>query len=80
MKRNVYLSVVILATMLLVMIAPVLAQESVLTGAPDEEYYMISFLSGIDYWKTCFQGFEDSARNHGVKVFYTGQRDRKSVV
>ncbi|AOH43316.1 hypothetical protein BEQ56_07400 [Anaerolineaceae bacterium oral taxon 439] len=72
MKRNVYLSVVILATMLLVMIAPVLAQESVLTGAPDEEYYMISFLSGIDYWKTCFQGFEDSARNHGVKVFYTG--------
>jgi ribose transport system substrate-binding protein len=48
---------------------------SKLAGDPSEEYYMVSFLSGIDYWKTCFKGMEDAAALYGVKAQYTGQTD-----
>lgn len=48
------------------------ASTSVYSGDTSEEYYMISFLSGIDYWKTCFEGFEDAGDNFGVKTMYTG--------
>ncbi|MDR2670302.1 MAG: substrate-binding domain-containing protein, partial [Oscillospiraceae bacterium] len=51
--------------------APV-ARPGALTGDPGEEYYMISFLSGIDYWKTCFEGFQDAANQYGVKTVYSG--------
>jgi ribose transport system substrate-binding protein len=48
---------------------------SPLIGEPSEEYYMVSFLSGIDYWKICFQGMEDAAKLYGVTAQYTGQID-----
>lgn len=48
------------------------ATGSAMVGDPNEEYYMISFLSGIDYWKTCFKGFEEAANHYGVKVVYAG--------
>lgn len=48
---------------------------SALVGDASEEYYMVSFLSGIDYWKTCFKGMEDAAKLYGVTPQYTGQTD-----
>ncbi|WP_334104425.1 substrate-binding domain-containing protein [Muricomes intestini] len=48
---------------------------SPLVGDSSEEYYMISFLSGIDYWKTCYTGMEDAAKLYGVSAQYTGQTD-----
>lgn len=48
------------------------AGTSPLIGDASEEYYMISFLSGIDYWKTCFKGFEQAGTQFGVKTVYTG--------
>ncbi len=27
----------------------------------DQTYYMITFVSGIDYWKDCFRGMQDAA-------------------
>jgi len=48
---------------------------SPLIGDPSEEYYMVTFLSGIDYWKICFDGMEDAAKLYGVKAVYTGQSD-----
>lgn len=48
------------------------AGTSPLIGDASEEYYMISFLSGIDYWKTCFKGFEQAGNQFGVKTIYTG--------
>ena len=50
-------------------------EGSKLAGDSSEEYYMVSFLSGIDYWKTCFQGMEDAAALYGVTAQYTGQTD-----
>ncbi|MDR3336404.1 MAG: substrate-binding domain-containing protein [Treponema sp.] len=49
--------------------------SSPLVGSASEEYYMVSFLSGIDYWKTCFNGMEDAAKLYGVTAQYTGQID-----
>jgi ribose transport system substrate-binding protein len=51
------------------------AGASPLAGNSSEEYYMVSFLSGIDYWKTCFNGMEDAAKLYGVTAQYTGQID-----
>jgi len=50
-------------------------QAASLQGDSSEEYYMVSFLSGIDYWKTCFKGMEDAANLLGVTAKYTGQTD-----
>lgn len=44
-------------------------------GNSSDEYFMVTFLSGIDYWKYCFEGFEDAAKSIGVTPKYTGQTD-----
>lgn len=36
------------------------------------EYYMITFVSGIDYWKGCYEGFEKAANAVGATPVYTG--------
>ncbi len=41
-------------------------------AAQDEVYYMVTFVSGIDYWKDCFRGMEDAAADLGVSAIYTG--------
>jgi ribose transport system substrate-binding protein len=38
----------------------------------DQTYYMVSFLSGIDYWKDCYRGMQDAAAFLGVEAVYTG--------
>lgn len=50
-------------------------ESRAVTSSPDDEYYMVSFLSGIDYWKTCYRGMEDAASLLGVTAKYTGQTD-----
>lgn len=45
---------------------------SKLQGGPGEEYYMVTFLSGIQYWKGCFKGFQQAGDLYGVKTIYTG--------
>lgn len=40
---------------------------------PTQEYYMITFLSGLEYWSNCYSGFEDAAKLFpGAKPVYTG--------
>ena len=41
-------------------------------GDPSEEYYMVTFVSGIEYWKGCYEGFEHAANQLGVKCHYAG--------
>ncbi len=48
------------------------AGESPFAGNPKEEYYMVTFVSGIEYWRGCFKGMEDAAKLLGVKAIYTG--------
>ncbi|MCM8711185.1 substrate-binding domain-containing protein [Clostridium sp. SYSU_GA19001] len=47
-------------------------QKSAVTGEKNEEYYMITFLSGMEYWKSGYKGFEDAGKFYGVKTVYTG--------
>jgi ribose transport system substrate-binding protein len=48
------------------------SKESPLVGDVSEEYYMVTFLSGIEYWKGCYKGFEEAGKLYGVKTVYTG--------
>lgn len=41
-------------------------------GDEEEVYFVISFLSGLDYWVDVFEGFEDAGDSFGVKTKYTG--------
>lgn len=40
-----------------------------------QTYTMVSFLSGIDYWKDAFRGMQDAAEFLGVEATYTGTPD-----
>ena len=51
------------------------AAAGAFVGNESDEYYMVSFLSGIDYWKHCFEGMEDAGNALGVTTKYTGQTD-----
>lgn len=42
------------------------ASAGAFVGNESDEYYMVSFLSGIDYWKHCFEGMEDAGNALGV--------------
>lgn len=37
-----------------------------------QTYTMVTFLSGIDYWKDCYRGMQDAAEFLGVEAIYTG--------
>jgi ribose transport system substrate-binding protein len=43
-----------------------------LQGEMNEKYVMVTFLSGIDYWKNSLKGFEDAAQLLNVSVEYHG--------
>jgi ribose transport system substrate-binding protein len=45
---------------------------TLLVGDKSEEYYMVTFLSGMEYWKSCYKGFEDAGKLYGIKTIYTG--------
>jgi ribose transport system substrate-binding protein len=38
----------------------------------DQTYYMVTFLSGISYWKDAYRGMEDAAEYLGVQSVYQG--------
>lgn len=48
------------------------AAKSLLEGDASEEYYMITFQTGLEYWKGCYKGFQDAGKLYGVKTVYTG--------
>ena len=60
--------------LLLVLIFSVVATaaNNPFAGNAKEEYYMVTFVSGIEYWKGCFAGMKDAADLLGVKAIYTG--------
>lgn len=48
---------------------------SPLQGSEEDEYVMVTFVSGIEYWKPAYRGMEDAAANLGVSTRYTGAND-----
>lgn len=47
-------------------------EKSSLRNENDETYYMVTFLSGMEYWKGAYRGFQDAGSNYGIKTVYTG--------
>lgn len=48
------------------------SSNAAFVGQPGETYYMITFLSGIEYWKGVLAGAQEAAKDLHVKVVYTG--------
>jgi ribose transport system substrate-binding protein len=48
------------------------AQTVGLHGSPDEEYYQVQFVSGVEYWFPVYEGFKQAGNLLGVKTFYVG--------
>jgi ribose transport system substrate-binding protein len=70
MKKSI---VVVLGLLLVVAsVSGLAATKNAFAGNPKEEYYMVTFVSGIEYWKGCFKGMRDAAARLGVKAIYTG--------
>lgn len=46
--------------------------EEGLKGSISEKYVMVTFQSGMDYWKNCLKGFEDAAQLLNVSVEFKG--------
>lgn len=68
MKRYLWLGALIIVLAL----TALAWAASPFVGDPKEEYYMVTFASGIEYWKGCFAGMKDAADQLGVKAIYTG--------
>ncbi len=41
----------------------------------DDTYYMISFLSTLEFWDDCWNGMQDAAKIYGANVEYTGAQE-----
>lgn len=73
--RKIVGSVLLLAFLLVsvVFINGALAQEtSELVGSEEEVYYMVTFNSGVNYWKDVYAGFEEAGNLYSVNTEYTG--------
>ena len=52
------------------------AQGLNLAKAQDKQtYYMVSFLSGISFWKDAYRGMQDAATYLGVEAIYQGEEE-----
>ena len=51
------------------------AAGTVSIGDANDEYYMITFMNGLEFWKDCYRGFEDAAKIYGAKTVYTGAQE-----
>jgi ribose transport system substrate-binding protein len=47
-------------------------QKSVFAGSSKEVYYMVDFVSGVEYWVGVYEGFKLAAAQLGVETVYTG--------
>jgi ribose transport system substrate-binding protein len=44
-----------------------------------QTYYMVTFISGISYWKDAFRGMQDAAEYLGVEAVYTGTPEQDAT-
>lgn len=52
--------------------SPISGEGNRFQGDRSEKYVMVTFLAGIDYWKSAIKGFEDAAEELDVSVEYRG--------
>ena len=47
-------------------------KKSFLQGSEDEVYYMVPFVSGVEYWFPVYEMFKQAGQQLGVKTKYLG--------
>ena len=47
-------------------------KKSPFIGDPDETYYMVVFVSGVEYWFPVYEMFKQAGQQLGVKTVYIG--------
>jgi len=74
MKKSFINSLFIVTLLMMVLFSSLAinAQENVFVGDSNEEYYFVTFLTGIEYFKGLYEGFEEAGKLYGVKTIYTG--------
>lgn len=75
----IVLAVAMLATVFVGCAAPAPAAPAAETGKatgfkgdPSESYYMVVFVSGVEYWFPVYAGFKQAGKALGVQTYYTG--------
>ena len=71
MRRTVLVVLVALFTLATVL-GGFAQQKSVFQGSSKEVYYMVDFVSGVEYWVGVYEGFKLAAAQLGVDTVYTG--------
>jgi len=74
MKKSFVNSLFIVTLLVMVLFSGITinAQENVFVGDSDEEYYFVTFLTGIEYFNGLYKGFEEAGKLYGVKTIYSG--------
>jgi ribose transport system substrate-binding protein len=72
MKRTVLVLLVAVFTLATVLGGFAQQKPSVFQGSPKEVYYMVDFVSGVEYWVGVYEGFKLAAAQLGVDTVYTG--------
>jgi len=74
MKKGFVNSLLIVTLLMMILFSSLAinAQENVFVGDSNEEYYFVTFLTGIEYFKGLYEGFEEAGKLYGVKTIYTG--------
>lgn len=49
--------------------------ENSYVGTKDTKFVMVTFLSGIEYWKGCYDGMKAAGEDLGITVDYTGANE-----
>ncbi len=75
MFKKCVLGALALLTVLFTSTAGWAEEKSVFKGSPDETYYMVVMVSGVEYWVGCYEGMKQAAKQLGVKCVYTGTPD-----
>ena len=72
-KKSLVLSISIVFTIVLSLIIHIFKYNSPSSELKiSKDYYMVTFLSGIEYWKGSYSGFSEKGKELGVNTFFTG--------
>ena len=75
MFKRILCAVLVAATLVFSSTAANAEEERSLKGSPDETYYMVVMVSGVEYWVGCYEGMKQAAKQLGVNVVFTGTPD-----
>ncbi len=75
MVKKIICAIIVVITFSFTASSSIASEERSLKGSPDETYYMVVMVSGVEYWVGCYEGMKQAAKQLGVKTVFTGTPD-----